>query len=560
MITDLTIIGNKITINSNKDDILTADDSTPSFPDGVKLTVHNIKINNGTFDLDYTVVDTRLRYNTMYNIYDINSDRIMKTGTTTSTTCTGKNKLTMTSPATTPATLISDPYGDYIFEFVKKGISDSSMTDIIVPDDSVYIKQICTSNTVTFLSKCNNDSYGFNTQCTSTTGGTTATDRAEFTINILNVTSFSLKTDSKKYMNISGNSIVYNSKQYYFKTHISLKKEWSCITSNGEGNILAAAVGGGNIWMSNDYGDTWREHIPRDTTTTTPTIAENQDWNSITLNDKGDKLAATISAGKIWTYDGSTAKWTELTTPKLSTTPTQQHWKSITSDSSGNNLAVAVLYGNIWTSTNFGANWAERTPGIGTREWDSITSSSDGNTLTAVVTCDIDTSVPGYPCIIPNPNPHQIYTSKNSGRTWSPLSNELNLKFNHITSNDEGDRLVATTWGTDGMYISTDTENKWGKVDTPTSTPTGVWAAGDWRGITSNSGGDKLAALQQSGSIWTSTDYGVNWKQSVDTHGLHWMDITSNNESTKLAAVVYQGGIWTSTNSGVTWTEHKNTN
>ena len=67
MITDLTIIGNKIIINSNKDDILTAGDP-PSFPDGVKLTVHNIKINNGTFDLDYTVVDTRLRYNTMYNI------------------------------------------------------------------------------------------------------------------------------------------------------------------------------------------------------------------------------------------------------------------------------------------------------------------------------------------------------------------------------------------------------------------------------------------------------------------------------------------------------------
>jgi hypothetical protein len=560
MITDLTIIGNKIIINSNKDDILTADDPH-SFPLGVKLTVNSIKINNGTFDLDYTVVDTRLKYNTMYNIYDIISDRIMKTGTTTSTTCTDKNVLTMTSPATNPATLISDPYGDYIFEFVKKGTSDSSTTDIIVPADIVYIKQICKSNTVKFLSKCTNNSYGFNTQCTSTTGGTTTPDRAEFTINIQNVTSFSLKTDSKNYMNILDNNFEYNTNQYYFKTHISLKKQWSCITSNGEGNILAAAVGGGNIWMSNDYGDTWREHIPRDTTTTTPTIAENQDWNSITLNDKGDKLAATKSTGKIWTYDGSTAKWTELTIPKLSTTTTpQRFWKSITSDSSGNKLAVAVYYGNIWTSTDFGVSWTERTPYNTPQAWDSITSSSDGKILTAVVICDTNTKLSGNPCITPRPYP-PIVRSTNSGYSWSSLSNELNFKFNRITSNDEGDRLVATTWGTDGMYISTDTGKNWKKVHTPTSTPAaGVWATGDWRGITSNSGGDKLAALQQSGSIWTSTNSGVNWKQSVDTHGLHWVDITSNNESTKLAAVVYQGGIWTSTDSGVTWTEHKNTN
>jgi hypothetical protein len=537
MITDLTIIGNKIIINSNKDDILTTD-GPDSFPPGVKLTVNSIKINNGIFDLDYTVVDTRLRYNTMYSIYDINNDKIMKTGSA-SAVCTNKNVLTMTSPTT----LTSDPY--YIF--VKKDTSDNSRTDIIGPDETVYIKQICTSNTVTFLSKCNNDLYGFNTPCTSTTGGTTATDRAEFTINIQNVNEFSLKTESNTYMNISGNSIEYNNTQYYFKTHISLKKEWSCITSNGEGNILAAAVGGGNIWMSNDYGDTWREHIPRDTTTTTHTTAENQDWNSITLNDKGDKLAATISTKKIWTYDGSTAKWTELTTPKLSTTSPKQYWKSITSDSSGNNLAVAVYHGNIWTSTNFGVSLTERKFGTGTRTWDSITSSRDGKTLTAVVTCDT--------C-----NSPQIYTSTNSGSSWTSSSTELNLKFNRITSNDEGDRLVATTWGTDGMYISTDTGDKWVKVDTPTSTPTGVWAAGNWRSITSNSVGDRLAALQQNGSIWTSIDYGVTWKQSADTNGLHWMDITSNNEGTKLAAVVYNGGIWTSIDYGVTWTEHINTN
>ena len=54
MITDLTIIGNKITINSNKDNILT-DEAVPVFPVGYKLIVNGLKINNGILDLDYTV-------------------------------------------------------------------------------------------------------------------------------------------------------------------------------------------------------------------------------------------------------------------------------------------------------------------------------------------------------------------------------------------------------------------------------------------------------------------------------------------------------------------------
>jgi hypothetical protein len=83
-----------------------------------------------------------------------------------------------------------------------------------------------------------------------------------------------------------------------------------------------------------------------------------------------------------------------------------------------------------------------------------------------------------------------------------------------------------------------------------------------WISMTSSSDGTKLAAVAQTGYIYTSTDSGITWATSTGSISLgikNWYSITSSSDGTKLAAVVYGGSIYTSVNSGATWTQQANT-
>ena len=62
----------------------------------------------------------------------------------------------------------------------------------------------------------------------------------------------------------------------------------------------------------------------------------------------------------------------------------QSSWQSIASSSDGTKLAAVVSGGFIYTSSDSGATWTERTA-AGSRNWSSIASSSDGTKLAAVV-------------------------------------------------------------------------------------------------------------------------------------------------------------------------------
>ena len=75
-------------------------------------------------------------------------------------------------------------------------------------------------------------------------------------------------------------------------------------------------------------------------------------------------------------------------------------WTSITSSADGTKLAAVVSGGSIYTSADSGATWTEQTA-AGSRYWSSIASSADGTKLAAVVESG------------------SIYTSADSGATWT---------------------------------------------------------------------------------------------------------------------------------------------
>ena len=96
------------------------------------------------------------------------------------------------------------------------------------------------------------------------------------------------------------------------------------------------------------------------------------------------------------------------------------------------------------------------------------------------------------------------------------------------------------------------------------SSSVGTWAwtnqssAGTrkWHALATSADGSKLfAGVDDGGSLYRSTDFGVTWSVIAGTSGKNWFSIASNIDGTKVAAVDRGGDIWTSSNSGSTWTQ-----
>ncbi len=77
----------------------------------------------------------------------------------------------------------------------------------------------------------------------------------------------------------------------------------------------------------------------------------------------------------------------------------------------------------------------------------------------------------------------------------------------------------------------------------------------NWQSIATSSDGVKIAAVVDSGYIYTSTNSGATWTERISVGQKLWRSIASSSDGTKLAAVVSGGDIYTSTDSGATWVD-----
>jgi hypothetical protein len=195
-------------------------------------------------------------------------------------------------------------------------------------------------------------------------------------------------------------------------------------------------------------------------------------------------------------------------------------WYSITLSSDGTKLAAVGNAEKIWTSTDSGETWTEDSS-IGNQWWRSITSSSDGTKLAAVATS-------GY-----------IYTSSDSGATWTRDTSVGGSKYWWgVTSSSDGTRLAAVAY-LGNIWTSTDSGATW-------TEDASVGSTKSWASIASSSDGTKLAAVVEDGNIWTSTDSGATWTEDASVGSMKpWRGIASSSDGTKLAAVVEGGNIWT---------------
>lgn len=189
---------------------------------------------------------------------------------------------------------------------------------------------------------------------------------------------------------------------------------------------------------------------------------------------------------------------------------------------------IAVISGNyIYTSSDSGVTWTQRTS-AGIRSWLSIVSSSNGTKLAAIV------GNGGY-----------IYTSSDSGETWTQRTSAGSRNWNAIASSDDGVKLVAAVTNGGYIYTSSDSGETWVE-----RTSAGLM---NWRSIASSSDGTKLAALCNNSYLYTSSDSGETWvlKKSGLMNG---NSITSSSDGVKLFITQSNSYISMSFDSGATWT------
>lgn len=227
---------------------------------------------------------------------------------------------------------------------------------------------------------------------------------------------------------------------------------------------------GASSYLSNDFGNTWRQ----------VTELGSYQWSaSISTNGQYILVSSQISTnyGLTWNYISSVG-----TPNDCKVSPT------------GRYMIIASNTG-IYYSTNFGVtftNWTDS----GTNSWTSVAISSDGSSAVAVR----------------GTSPATVWKTTNYGVSWSKIyNNPSSVAFGSIAcSSDIKYILLALTQGTSGnMYLSSNYGASFNLLDVSN----GV-GSGNYFKVAISSSGMYMVAASNSGYVNVSKNYGINWVQT----------------------------------------------
>jgi len=279
---------------------------------------------------------------------------------------------------------------------------------------------------------------------------------------------------------------------------------WVSIASSADGSSLVAAFANGWIYTSTDSGNTW-----------TKTSAPSNDWTSVASSADGIKLVATAYNGtNCASTNGGTTWQTNSAFGVLGS-------RYIASSADGSTLLGSEGAGPVFTSTNSGLTWNTYLYDI------------------ARVVCPADGSM-----LVAGNNVGGIYTSTNSGANWVLIGTLGGRAYVFsLAASASGNNLAAI--GTPFGEVETDNEVFTSTNSGYTWTSNSLPVNSGWEDVASSADGSKLVVVGQTGLIYTSTDFGTTWV-SNNAPQLKWQSVASSADGSKLFAVVNGGGIWTS--------------
>jgi hypothetical protein len=116
--------------------------------------------------------------------------------------------------------------------------------------------------------------------------------------------------------------------------------------------------------------------------------------------------------------------------------------------------------------------------------------------------------------------------------------------FAYVTSSLDGDKDAAAISG-DYIYTSTNSGVTWSEQIKS--------GERNWSSIAMSNDGTIIVASVYGGYLWLSTDGGDNWSELTSGDSRNWNSISMNADGTIIAGSVYNGYIYISTDQGQTW-------
>ncbi len=147
--------------------------------------------------------------------------------------------------------------------------------------------------------------------------------------------------------------------------------------------------------------------------------------------------------------------------------------------------------------------------------------------------------------------PGLIYTSSDSGRTWSP--HESSRQWSAAASSADGSKLVAADYGLRARRYGGTHDSNGGMIYTSTdsgATWTAEYTNKFWQCVASSADGTRLVAGTFGDGLYTSADSGVTWTRREQ--GLNWVSVASSADGSKLVAIPFGHQIHTSVDFGAT--------
>jgi photosystem II stability/assembly factor-like uncharacterized protein len=280
-------------------------------------------------------------------------------------------------------------------------------------------------------------------------------------------------------------------------------RNWWGLAMSSDGKIQTAAVYGGYIYNSTDYGNTWTQNPS----------APSANWRPVSMSADGKVQIA----GRVGSYIYVSTDYGNIWT--ASTSSGTNSWFKTDMSSDGKIQTATVLGGYLYGSTDYGATWTEITS-AGTRSWKGLDMSSDGKIQLASV------------------NNGYLYRSIDYGITWSVVNTTARYWQNIAISSDGKIQTANIYDGTGYIYVSTDYGTSWSE-----KTSGGLQS---WTGIAMSSDGKIQIAGTDGSTLYSSNDYGNTWTSMTSTPSLTWNFVAMSSDGKVQAATAYGDYIYTS--------------
>jgi hypothetical protein len=283
----------------------------------------------------------------------------------------------------------------------------------------------------------------------------------------------------------------------------SVSRNWSKVAISDVGKYQVGLVYGGTIYVSDNYGSSWKTKI---------SIVGNANWIDASISSDGKYVSAVADGGSLWVSDSYGTNWTNKNITS--------NWKSIILNSDGQyQIAVNTnnTTSNIYSSKNYGLTWsftsingAAYGAGISSdgryqrialySNLNSRYSNDYGNTwltTSASTTGNLHTKISSDGKIQILADNNYVKISKDYGNVWSNVfKTTKNIKDISISANAHFQGIAVQN---DYIYIS----NNYGA--------SGTWSpvgeSGNWQTIDINGNGKYLVAAisgATSGFVFTS--------------------------------------------------------